>query len=46
MENRGPGSERLHDTAHQTIVPPRAVSLEQPRASHPDLLHRSAELTS
>jgi Permuted papain-like amidase enzyme, YaeF/YiiX, C92 family len=36
MENRGPGSERLHAAAHQTVVPARALSLQQPRACHHD----------
>jgi len=36
MENRGPGSERLHAAAHQTVVPARALSLQQSRACHHD----------
>src|SRR5262249_12621418 len=39
--NRGPGSERLRDGAHQPIVPARGVSLQQPRTSHHHLPHRS-----
>jgi permuted papain-like amidase YaeF/Yiix C92 family enzyme len=36
MENRGPGSECLHAPVHKTVVPARALSLQQPRASRHD----------
>jgi Permuted papain-like amidase enzyme, YaeF/YiiX, C92 family len=35
-ESRGPNSEPLHAAAHPTVVPARALSPQQPRASHHD----------